>query len=501
MDILFHQQQITYLSEKRYDGLRQEQTGEITVPETLPEIGRVVDCFGMVLVQSRTVDNGSITVSGGIQAGVLYVPADAEGIERLELWIPFTVVKKIPTQPDAVVQYWGWLRSIDARFVNSRKLLIRADLGSELTVLTPTALELRQLDECPVGLICKTETYPMRLPLCAAEKEVRIADEVLMPEDGQGMDRLLKAQCWVELGDRRILGDRAIFQGELKLRVLGITEDGALFSWSGGVPFSQYADLDRTMEEETSLAIQPILNHVEIDTDGQPDSRRLLVNVSFTAQMVLWGEVPVTLTQDAYALGSEFHPEWQSCELSPCLDTLEEELTQTLELPTDAVRIVDWTVFPDREPGGGEEARGTLGVNLLYYDADKNLLNKLLRKELCLARKADPSADWRWTLLPVETKQHGSQFSVTLKAAQRFCQTKAMRNLSGGTLTPKTENAGPSLIVRYASGDLWDLARDCGSTVQAIQDANKLEQSSLAEERLLLIPVGRGVMTMEEVSE
>ena len=76
-----------------------------------------------------------------------------------------------------------------------------------------------------------------------------------------------------------------------------------------------------------------------------------------------------------------------------------------------------------------------------------------------------------------------------------------MRNLSGGSLTPKTITEGPSLIVRTASGDLWEIARDHGSTVRAIQTANELEQLSLPEERLLLIPVGRGVITMEEVSE
>ena len=502
MDIQFHTQSITYLSEKRYDDLRQEQTGEITVPETMPELGRIVDCFGTVLVQNQTADNGSVTVTGGIQSGVLYVSADDDQtIERLELWIPFTVTKKIPTQPDAIVHYWGWLRSTDARFVNNRKLLIRADLGSELTVFTPTTLELRQVDECPSGLICKTETYPLRLPLCAVQKEVRIADEVLMPEEGLGIDRLLKAQCWVEMGERRIVGERAIFQGELKLRVLGRTENGEFYAWIGGVPFSQYADLDRAMEEEAHLSIQPVLNHMEIDTDGQPDSRRLLVNVSFTAQLVLWGEVPVTLTPDAYYLQGEFQPEWQSCELSACLDTLETDLTQTLDLPPDAVKLLDWTVFADREPGGADEARGNLNVNVLYYDPDRKIQSKQLRRELHLPRQADASVDWRWSLLPGETRQQGAQLTVGLNAHQCFCQARAMRNLGGGSVTPKPIQDGPSLVVRKAAGTLWELARDHGSTVRAIQTANELEQESLSAEQLLLIPIGRGVIGMEEVKE
>ena len=66
MEILFQTQTIQYLAEKRYDDLHQEQTGEIAVPETLPALGRVVDCFGTVLVRDRTVDStgGSVTVSG-----------------------------------------------------------------------------------------------------------------------------------------------------------------------------------------------------------------------------------------------------------------------------------------------------------------------------------------------------------------------------------------------------------------------------------------------------
>ena len=502
MEILFHTQTVAFLAEKRCDELRQEQTGELAVPETLPELGRVVDCFGTVLVRSHTVDSGSVTVTGGIQTGVLYVPAGEEGLERLELWLPFTVTKKVPTQPDAVLHYWGWLRSIDARFVNSRKLLIRADLGSELTLLTPAELELAQLTDCPRGLVCRTETYPMRLPLCAAEKEVRIADEVLMPEDSLGMDRLLKAQCSVSVEDSRVVGERAVFSGSLQLRVLGLTEAGEPVTWAGAVPFSQYAELDRSFDDAVSPVIQPIMNHFEVDTDGQPDSRRLLVNLSFTAQLVLWGEVPVTLTQDAYYLEGDFAPRWQSCELSPCLDTVETDLAQTLDLPPEAVTVLDWTLFPDRAgDAGAEAARGSLGVNVLYRDGESKLRSRLLRRELRLERQAEPSADWRWALTPGEPRQQGNQLVLPLTARSRYCQTTPQRNLCGGVLTPKPRPEGPSLLVCTASGDLWEIARDNGSTVRAIRSANELEEVRLAGETLLLIPTGRGVTTMEEVTE
>ena len=504
MEILFQAQTITYLAEKRYDDLQQEQRGEITIPATLPELGRVIDSFGAVLIHERTVDSGSVRVTGEIQTGILYVPAGEEGVERLDLSLPFTVTKKVPTQADSILHCWCWLRSIDVRFVNNRKLLVRVGLSSELTLLTPAELTLQQLAEAPRGLVCKTETYPMRLPLCAAEKEVQIADEVLMPEDGPGADRLLKAQCTVTVTERRVLGDKAVFQGALELRILAASEDGRLFTWSGTVPYSQYVELERTCAETDDLSVQPILRHLEIDTDGQPDSRRLLINVSFTAQTVLWGEVPVTLTQDAYYLDGELAPQWETCALTPCLDRIETAQTQSVELPAEAERVLDWTCFRDRTVtvSGGEAAQTALGVNLLYYDADGKLQSRMLRRELRLERQAEQSTDWRCTVQVDQAVQlQGRQLQMPLRVSQVYCQSAPLRNLCGGELKALPRADGPSLIVRTAAGDLWSIARDNGSTVRAIQTANELEEAALNRERLLLIPTGRGVNTLEEVTE
>jgi hypothetical protein len=95
-------------------------------------------------------------------------------------------------------------------------------------------------------------------------------------------------------------------------------------------------------------------------------------------------------------------------------------------------------------------------------------------------------------------RQQGRQLLLPLTLRQRYCQTAALRNLSGAELRPQPQTDGPSLIIRSAAGDLWQIARDNGSTVRAIRSANELEEVCLTRERLLLIPTGRGVITMEE---
>ena len=57
-----------------------------------------------------------------------------------------------------------------------------------------------------------------------------------------------------------------------------------------------------------------------------------------------------------------------------------------------------------------------------------------------------------------------------------------------GQPTPMDPNR-PSLILRRAQSDsLWELAKDCGSTVSAIREANGLDEEAVAGQ-MLLIPV------------
>ena len=54
-----------------------------------------------------------------------------------------------------------------------------------------------------------------------------------------------------------------------------------------------------------------------------------------------------------------------------------------------------------------------------------------------------------------------------------------------GSLDPSR----PSLILRHAGKEtLWEIAKSCGSTVEAIKEANQLEDDP-GQELLLLIPV------------
>ena len=505
MELVFHEETIRYLCEKRFDQLYQEQTAEMTLPENRPEVRRIVDCYGLVLVQNKNVESGMVTVSGGIQAGVLYV-SEEERLERIDVVLPFTVSKKVTTEDGAQLFYWGWLKSIDARLINSRKVLVRANLGSELTVLENTECRLSRLTEKPEDLCCRTAEYTMRLPLCAAERDIQIADEIPIPEQQPGIARLLKWSCVVLVSDTRLIGNKAVFKGSISLRCLYEAEDDTIHLWTGEVPYSQYAELDREMEDGT-VVIQPILRQAELDSDGQIDSHRLLLNITATAQILVRGDVAITLTEDAYSLSGVFSPDWSSCELPACLDTAQIEQIETVSLPQDADQILDWTVMADAASISASKAdRVTipLNLNLLYSDSDHQLSSKAFHLESAVDVPGSEESRLRASVcIGTETELRGQQLKLPLKVELLYEQVRPMRNLCGGSISESGagETQGPSLLAARCRGTLWEIAKKHRTTVEALQIVNGLDTDRLDTASLLLVPLGQAAKAAVEVKK
>ena len=125
MELVFQEKQLDYLGRVLDQTVTQELTAEVIVPDSCADADRVVDAFGTLLVRAEECTAGSASVSGEVQAGILFVTEDGR-LERLETVIPFSARRGWEgEQSDCRLQCVCRLCSVDARLVHSRKLLVR----------------------------------------------------------------------------------------------------------------------------------------------------------------------------------------------------------------------------------------------------------------------------------------------------------------------------------------------------------------------------------------
>ena len=126
MDLNLNEERINYISPVCKCRFTREETMEVIVPDSMPDILRVADADAMPFMRGKDADAGRMTVSGIADAVILYTPESGEGVKKLDISIPFSATcENAEITTDCLLTAIVTLSSIEAKAINPRKLLIK----------------------------------------------------------------------------------------------------------------------------------------------------------------------------------------------------------------------------------------------------------------------------------------------------------------------------------------------------------------------------------------
>jgi hypothetical protein len=190
----------------------------------------------------------------------------------------------------------------------------------------------------------------------------------------------------------------------------------------------------------------------------------------------------------------------QQLQLPAVLDLQQEQVSFECGIDEKAMTVVDVTVYPQhpavRRAGDLTEMVCGGQVQVLYYDENGMLRGRSGRWsrewELPVSESAEVYG-LLWGCSGAVAMIHADQVRVTGELSVQTCTLarQGMPMVTGLEMGDKTlpDPARASLILRRGDGmSLWTLAKENGSTMEAIRKANNLS-GELTDERMLLIPV------------
>lgn len=498
MEITFNKTACRCLRKAVSQAQTQEQTQEVRLPDAMPDIGRVLGSWGQALIRSKEWRGSSMAVSGGVMAWVLYAPEDGSAPRSMESWIPFQMRWEFPqTERDCVMNIAALLRCVDARSTSARKLMVRANVSVLGEAYEPIEPEIWIPENPPEDLQLLKACYPMELPKEAGEKQFQIDEELALPDTYPDAAKLLHYNLQPKILEQKVMAGRLVFRGKGDLRMLYADADGTVHSWECEVPFSQYAELDRDYGPNSTAAIIPMLTNLELTPDEQ---RRLQLKCGLCAQYVIFDREQVEIVEDAYSPVRQVKTEIQELKMPMRLDQKQETMRTQQQLTAPAERVVDVCFMPDhpqhRQNGDTAELAVPGQFQVLYYDNNGSLQSGAARGEETWQIASDPGnkvdAYLQMSGYPgADINEQGVALTAQWDVTADVFSEQGLPMLMQITLGEKCEKDPnrPSLILRRAGQQrLWDIARECGSTVDAILLANDLQEQPEAE-RILLIPV------------
>lgn len=483
----------------------QEETLESIVPDACPDILRIVAVCGQAALNGKQAREGAAEASGSVRAVVLYQPEEGNGLRRVEMALPFTAQLEVPGLTEqGVVQACVRLRGAEARALNPRKVLLRADLAVDLTAFQPKEQVCCQgvLEPEAHGVqekISQEETYQL---FAVQEKAFTFSDQMRLSgaagEAGQPLFCRAVPQC----GESKLIGTKLIFKGTVEIQLLMQEAGGGLTPYHESMPFSQVMEIPGAGEGgDCRMAVE--LTQMSCQAAGE-DGRTLELTVDLLAQTQVWSRRPVALLQDLYSTSFQTQVQreeqslWQLLELSSRSQNVR-ELFETGSLPRS---IVDsWVSLGEvRRSREGEQLalEGEARVSVLYLD--ENDAPQIFQKTLGVTCRLDAPAGAVCRCRMVTPGEvfatpaaGGIEVRFTVEFQCLVLEEKKLTAVCGAALgEPRTRGEGnqPSVVLRRTEpGEgLWELAKCYGTTTEQILQANQLEEGTLPAGRMLLIP-------------
>ena len=477
MELPFEKRVSRFWQQKLYTPVRKEETQEYKLPEGMPDLGRVIAAWGQVVLRGKEWRSRHIGISGGVMLWVLYAPEGGGEMRRIESWLPFSVrVEHNQDGEDGVIRAECMLCSVDARIASSRKLMLRANLGLMVQTLLPRTAELMEPGELPGDLEVLERAYPMILTREAGERSFLCEERLPLPQGSPGISRIIYFRLTPRVTEQKVLGGRAVFRGVGDLHLLYQDDREELHSIDLELPIAQYLDLQGDYEEEAEISNLLCVTSLELEPDSNGE---LFIRCGLVSQYIINAPTVIRCLEDAYSPRRELELVRQEVHLPGWLEEQVRQFELRERLTGEGIPV-DQIFFPEpcmvtRIPEGAEVRMGG-SFQTLCRSEDGELMGKCQKTSETV--KLPGSCDTipcTWLRGGSRAHREGSGWTVeqTMDASLASICTKPMEMVAGikaGALCdPDPER--PSVIIRAKRGEetLWDIAKDCGSTVSAIQ--------------------------------
>ena len=491
MEIQFQKNVINYMKTLLLEQQKQELTQQIRLSDTMPDIGRVLGCWGQIVIRGKEWRSGSVGVSGGVIVWVLYQPEDEGTPCCVDSWIPFQMKWDAEeTERDGVMDVCTSVCHIDARMLSDRKLIVRANISVQMHAMVGADAVLYLPDETPEDIQLLQRTYPMLLPKEAGEKQFDIEQQLDIPPDGARVHKLIRFTALPMLSEYKTVADKLVFRGNAEIYALYLDEFGRIHSNNWKVPFSQYTQLDMEYPSEADVSVCFELTQLELEI-AQPDALNL--KLGFTAQYIVYAIQNITATEDMYSTTREVKLHCDQIYLPSVLQKKEQEIKVEAAHSEGRILDVSMQLEPPRiireEDHADTELEG--GFQILYEDAEGKIQTTSERWKKTISGFTAANSEIHITAREASVPELESGIGVDINLSEQIINTEPLQlvvgSQTGENIAP--DPLRPSIILRRVGEDsLWNIAKSTGSAVELIRNANGIQDEPNADQ-MLLIPI------------
>lgn len=472
-----------------------EEGTDAIVPDTYPDIGRIVCARGMLSVKDAAPQKDRMLISGTVKTAVLYLPEGESELRRLDIPLTFAHIEECRgIHEDTCCFARCTLAGVEAVAVNSRKVSVTARMVFDLSAYRQTCVSLTEsIERGDPSIETQCESLEVTLIEQLSVNDFTVLEDAQLP-DADDLD-LLYATCEFRPTECRAMNGKAVVRGDAVVSGMGLQMDGELRTFEQTTNFMQVFPCEG-LEEGAPVSVRLTAN--SMDCRMEPGG---VLSFSVGASAMLCAEKGHELrtVTDLYSTTHELHTETRNITLQEhkTVGRLSAECTRDLALGEAVSHLVQTSAVMTGSPTANGDGRLNVPVICqgLYHNEEGTVHS--FAKPMTLEFTADTCRceQCRVQIASAVCGKEGVTLRIRLEGDNVEGGRHELRDLTEITIGDPLPAAreGVTLTLRYIEAEeaLWDVARGCRTTVSAIRGANGLaENEQTVSGRMLLIPMG-----------
>lgn len=483
-----------------------EESGDVVVPDSLPDIIRIVETDAHIELKNRETRGGKLYAEAVAHVSAIYVPETGGGLCRLAVSLPLATTFDLEGVADAAPQTTlrAELLNAVARELNPRKISVKAVCNFTCAVFESREPTLCTGLEDGGAAEIKTESRRVHLTSGVYEKLLSVSDSTELAAAAADCSEILKYDTEIRTTDCKQIKNKVILKGEVavSLLTLGSGEEKIVKNTEAVIPFAGVVDCDGVTEETAvDLSYQIADCELNIVTESGTNRPLLAAKMNLLVGVEVWEEREICYISDAYSVSCPMECETEALKFRAAgrpVDICQagrETISSGVTIKSVYMCSVSAENGAYHQTETGWEAAADVKIKLILEAEDGGVYS--LVKNVAVSAPADGGAFEVGALTVTDKSFHisGNEdveirftavFHLLPAGGETFTQISAMR-----LLEPETKNKRqPSLTLCYAGAgeSFWQLGKRLSATVADIQTANGLSGEFPPDGKLLLVP-------------
>lgn len=476
-----------------------DESSDMIVPDTYPDMAKFIGAAGHVLVKEVTVQNGRMLISGTIKTAVFYMPEGEEKPRILEMPISFAHIEDIPNiETSATANVASDIVSLEPSMQNPRKLTMKACITLNVSAYGKKTLNLTTdviSDSNEHVEVCsqkKSVTYPENI----SQKSFNVLETVDLGDTQPANICLCRPS--VKADDIRILAGKVIVKGTFSLNQLICDVENAVSANKISTQFTQIVEIDG-INSDNDIECEFCVKDIDFQRDKASDGNNFDLRASLDMLIKVSKTESISVINDIFSTRWETETEVSNEKIGS--DVVTVPMKQSIKESFDAENVPESVLMCSADLGqiniqnneisaevflsawytSGEQGIGYAGkTTTVKFTADNPTPENIsidVQNIKASVSEGKISIDGE---VVCEVIENSAVYTTNLESAKIFADR------------PNKNTRQASVILRYASkGEkIWDTAKEYCSSVSEIEQVNAIsDEDNIEQGRLLLIPL------------